>query len=109
MCETAKQRKTNRRDQRSEKNIYGRLCLHLFEKDRKKSSRRRGGGDFVWFLSLDRAGRLYFYPERPADPGSGAFAGTYPSAQGETLEEAAMVHGLDVDLLVDQINDYLAQ
>ena len=29
-----------------------------------------------------------------------------PSAQGETLEEAAMVHG---DLLVDQINDYLAQ
>lgn len=31
------------------------------------------------------------------------------SAQGETLEEAAMVHGLDVDLLVDQINDYLAQ
>ena len=60
------------------KTIYGRLCLHLFEKDRKKSSRRRGGGDFVWFLSLDRAGRLYFYPERPADPGSGAFAGTYP-------------------------------
>ena len=32
-----------------------------------------------------------------------------PSAQGETLEEAAMVHGLDADLLVDQINDYLAQ
>ncbi len=32
-----------------------------------------------------------------------------PSAQGETLEKAAMVHGLDVDLLVDQINDYLAQ
>ena len=32
-----------------------------------------------------------------------------PSSQGETLEEAAMVHGLDVDLLVDQINDYLAQ
>ena len=31
------------------------------------------------------------------------------SAQGETLEEAAMVHGLDADLLVDQINDYLAQ
>ena len=32
-----------------------------------------------------------------------------PSSQGETIEEAAMVHGLDVDLLVDQINDYLAQ
>ena len=32
-----------------------------------------------------------------------------PSSQMESLEEAAMVHGLDVDLLVDQINDYLAQ
>ena len=32
-----------------------------------------------------------------------------PSAQGDTLEEAAIVHGLDADLLVDQINDYLAQ
>ena len=27
-----------------------------------------------------------------------------PSAQGETLEEAAMVHGLDVELLVEKIN-----
>lgn len=27
-----------------------------------------------------------------------------PSAQGETLEEAAMVHGMDVDLLVEKIN-----
>ena len=32
-----------------------------------------------------------------------------PSAQGESLEEAAMVHGIDADLLVDQINNYLAQ
>ena len=32
-----------------------------------------------------------------------------PSSQMESLEEAAMVHGLDADLLVDQINDYLAQ
>ena len=32
-----------------------------------------------------------------------------PASQGETLEEAAMVHGLDVDLLVDQINDYLKE
>lgn len=31
-----------------------------------------------------------------------------PSAQGESLEEAAMVHGLDVDSLVDYINQYLA-
>ena len=31
-----------------------------------------------------------------------------PSAQGETLEEAAIVHGLDADQLVDRINEYLA-
>ena len=30
-----------------------------------------------------------------------------PSAQGETLEEAAMVHGLDADQLVERINNYL--
>ncbi|SHK02625.1 DUF1858 domain-containing protein [Hespellia stercorisuis] len=27
-----------------------------------------------------------------------------PSAQGESLEEAAMVHGIDADLLVEKIN-----
>jgi len=27
-----------------------------------------------------------------------------PSAQAETLEEAAMVHGMDADLLVEKIN-----
>ena len=32
-----------------------------------------------------------------------------PSAQGETLEEAAVVHGMDVEMLEKQINDYLAQ
>ena len=31
-----------------------------------------------------------------------------PSAQGESLEEAAMVHGLVAQVLEDQINDYLA-
>ena len=31
-----------------------------------------------------------------------------PSAQGETLEEAAMVHGMDADLLEKQINDFLS-
>ncbi|MBE5937636.1 MAG: DUF1858 domain-containing protein [Lachnospiraceae bacterium] len=31
-----------------------------------------------------------------------------PSAQGESLEQAAMVHGLDADQLVARINDYLA-
>ena len=28
-----------------------------------------------------------------------------PSAQGETLEEAAMVHGLDIDALMKAINE----
>ena len=32
-----------------------------------------------------------------------------PSSQMESLEEAAMVHGMDVDVLVEQINDFLAQ
>ncbi len=31
-----------------------------------------------------------------------------PSAQGETLEEAAMVHGMDPDELEAHINEYLA-
>jgi len=31
-----------------------------------------------------------------------------PSAQGETLEEAAWVHGMDADALVEEINNYLA-
>jgi len=31
-----------------------------------------------------------------------------PSAQGETLEEASFVHGMDVDALVSEINEYLA-
>ena len=30
-----------------------------------------------------------------------------PSAQGESLAEAAMVHGINGDMLVAQINDYL--
>lgn len=32
-----------------------------------------------------------------------------PASQGESLEEAAMVHGLDADELVAQINEYLAK
>lgn len=31
-----------------------------------------------------------------------------PSAQGETLEEACIVHGLDVGPLVEEINVYLS-
>ena len=30
-----------------------------------------------------------------------------PSAQGESLAEAAMVHGIDGELLIAQINDFL--
>ena len=32
-----------------------------------------------------------------------------PASQMESLEEASMVHGLDPDVLVQQINDFLAQ
>ncbi|WP_099469642.1 DUF1858 domain-containing protein [Konateibacter massiliensis] len=31
-----------------------------------------------------------------------------PSSQGETLEEASMVHGIDVDELTAKINEYLS-
>lgn len=31
-----------------------------------------------------------------------------PSAQGESLEEAAMVHGMDADALTAKLNEYLA-
>lgn len=30
-----------------------------------------------------------------------------PSAAGETLEEAAMVHGMDIEKLMADINDFL--
>ena len=32
-----------------------------------------------------------------------------PSSQMETIEEAAMVHGIDSDLLVEKINAFLAE
>lgn len=32
-----------------------------------------------------------------------------PSAQGESLEEACMVHGIDADELLAKINEYLAK
>ena len=31
-----------------------------------------------------------------------------PSSAGETLEEASLVHGMDIDKLVSDINNYLA-
>ncbi len=32
-----------------------------------------------------------------------------PSARGESVEQACMVHGVDADELVDEINAYLAE
>lgn len=32
-----------------------------------------------------------------------------PSAQGETLEEACMVHGMDAEELVGKINEFLSE
>ena len=32
-----------------------------------------------------------------------------PSASGESIEQACMVHGTDPDMLVDKINAYLAE
>ena len=32
----------------------------------------------------------------------------YPSSQMETIEQAAMVHGIDADDLVEEINTFLA-
>ena len=32
-----------------------------------------------------------------------------PSAQGESLDEAAMGHGLNADTLVETVNEYLAK
>lgn len=31
-----------------------------------------------------------------------------PSAQGETIEEACMVHGIDVEILLDEIDAHIA-
>ncbi|MBQ0000530.1 MAG: DUF1858 domain-containing protein [Clostridiales bacterium] len=32
-----------------------------------------------------------------------------PSSQGESLAEACMVHGLDADILVAQLNDFFGE
>ena len=39
--------------------------------------------------------------------GAGMHCGGCPSSAGETLEEAAMVHGIDSDMLVEEIQSYL--
>ena len=39
---------------------------------------------------------------------SGMHCAGCPSAQAETLEEAGVAHGIELDTLIDQINAYLA-
>ena len=39
--------------------------------------------------------------------GAGMHCVGCPSSVGETLEEAAMVHGIDGDMLVEEIQSYL--
>ena len=39
--------------------------------------------------------------------GAGMHCVGCPSAQGETLEEACIVHGMDFDKLIDDLNAYL--
>ena len=39
--------------------------------------------------------------------GAGMLCVGCPSSAGETLEEAAMVHGIDGDMLVEEIQSYL--
>ncbi len=39
--------------------------------------------------------------------GGGMYCVGCPSSQGESLEEAAMVHGIDPELLLARLNNYL--
>lgn len=39
--------------------------------------------------------------------GGGMYCVGCPSSQAETLAEAAMVHGIDPDLLLERLNNYL--
>ena len=39
--------------------------------------------------------------------GGGMYCVGCPSSQGESLAEAAMVHGIDPDLLLERLNNYL--
>ena len=43
----------------------------------------------------------------PIHMGAGMHCVGCPSSAGETLEEAAMVHGIDSDMLVEEIQSYL--
>lgn len=52
-------------------------------------------------LDLDRETAVYFL-------NMGMHCLGCPASRGETVEQACMVHGVDVDALVKEINAYLA-
>ena len=52
-------------------------------------------------LDLDRETAVYFL-------NMGMHCLGCPASRGETVEEACMVHGVDADALVKEINAYLA-
>ena len=52
-------------------------------------------------LDLDRETAVYFL-------NMGMHCLGCPASRGETVEQACMVHGLDADALVKEINAYLA-
>ena len=52
-------------------------------------------------LSIDRSTEMILV-------GIGMHCTGCPASQMETIEQAAMVHGIDPDELVDEINDYLS-
>ena len=53
-------------------------------------------------LDLDRETAVYFFE-------IGMHCLGCPSARGESIAAACMVHGTDADALVKKINDFLAQ
>lgn len=52
-------------------------------------------------LEMDRETAVYFM-------NMGMHCIGCPASRGETVEQACMVHGVDVDTLVKEINDFLA-
>ena len=69
-------------------------------------------GGFIMQISKEMLiGELLQVDENMAQilMGAGMHCIGCPSSQMESLEEAAMVHGLDADVLVNQINDFLGE
>ena len=52
---------------------------------------------------------ITLHPNITPIPRAGMHCLGCPSSQMESLEEAAMVHGMDADVLVQQINDFLGE